>query len=116
APSSACVPPPKTGTICCVSAPANPASRSGCQLASQNLPPRNQTVPSWKRNPAALQRDGSLLVSTGGSILVSANEQVMMCTHLKGKGSWLLPLNQGWNDGAGNPPNPNGLKTDYLWK
>ena len=26
------------------------------------------------------------------------------------------PFNQGWNDGAGNPPNPNGLKTDYLWK
>ena len=23
---------------------------------------------------------------------------------------------KGWNDGAGNPPNPNGLKTDYLWK
>ena len=33
-----------------------------------------------------------------------------------GKGSWFLPFNQGWNDGAGNPPNPNGLKTDYLWK
>src|SRR5439155_19770082 len=44
------------------------------------------------------------------------DHQVMMCTHLKGKGSWFLPLNQGWNDGAGNPPNPNGLKTDYLWK
>ena len=26
------------------------------------------------------------------------------------------PFDQGWNDGAGNPPNPNGLKTDYLWK
>jgi type I restriction enzyme R subunit len=39
-----------------------------------------------------------------------------MCTELKGKASWFLPLNQGWNDGAGNPPNPNGLKTDYLWK
>src|SRR5690606_22439792 len=25
-------------------------------------------------------------------------------------------FNQGWNDGAGNPPNPNGLKTDFLWK
>ena len=25
-------------------------------------------------------------------------------------------IDQGWNDGAGNPPNPNGLKTDYLWK
>jgi type I restriction enzyme, R subunit len=39
-----------------------------------------------------------------------------MCTHLKGESSWFLPLNQGWNDGAGNPPNPDGLKTDYLWK
>ncbi len=42
--------------------------------------------------------------------------EVRFCTHLKGKGSWFLPFNQGWNDGAGNPPNPNGLKTDYLWK
>ena len=44
------------------------------------------------------------------------DHEVRMCTHLKGKGSWFLPLNQGWNDGAGNPPNPDGLKTDYLWK
>ena len=29
---------------------------------------------------------------------------------------WFLPFNQGWNDGAGNPPNPNGLKTDYMQK
>ena len=36
--------------------------------------------------------------------------------HLKGKTSWFLPFDQGWNDGAGNPPNPLGLKTDYLWK
>ena len=41
--------------------------------------------------------------------------QVMFCTHLKGKASWFLPFNKGWNDGAGNPPNPDGLKTDYLW-
>ncbi|HEX9690655.1 MAG TPA: type I restriction endonuclease subunit R [Gemmatimonadales bacterium] len=44
------------------------------------------------------------------------DHEVQFCTHLKGKGSWFLPFNQGWNDGAGNPPNPNGLKTDYLWK
>ena len=44
------------------------------------------------------------------------DSQVMMCTHLKGNKSWFLPFNKGHNDGAGNPPNPNGLKTDYLWK
>ena len=42
--------------------------------------------------------------------------EVRFCTHLKAKASWFLPFNQGWNDGAGNPPNPEGLKTDYLWK
>jgi type I restriction enzyme R subunit len=42
--------------------------------------------------------------------------EVKMCTELKGKASWFLPFNIGWNDGAGNPPNQVGLKTDYLWK
>ena len=42
--------------------------------------------------------------------------QVRMCTHLKGKHSWFLPFNKGVGDGAGNPPNPHGLATDYLWK
>ncbi len=44
------------------------------------------------------------------------DHEVRMCTQLKGKDSWFLPFNQGWNNGAGNPPNPHGLKTDYLWK
>ena len=44
------------------------------------------------------------------------DHEVKFCTHLKGKASWFLPFNKGWNDGKGNPPNPNGLKTDYLWK
>jgi type I restriction enzyme R subunit len=49
------------------------------------------------------------------------DQKVAMCTALKGskgmaKESWFLPFDQGWNDGAGNPPNPAGLKTDYLWK
>jgi type I restriction enzyme R subunit len=44
------------------------------------------------------------------------DQEVRMCTHLKGDKSWFLPFNLGWNDGAGNPPNPDGLKTDFLWK
>src|ERR1700730_13388722 len=44
------------------------------------------------------------------------DSEVRFCTHLKEKASWFLPFNRGWNDGAGNPPNPDGLKTGYLWK
>ena len=44
------------------------------------------------------------------------DHEVRFCTHLKGKGSWFLPFDKGYNDGAGNPPNPAGLATDYLWK
>lgn len=44
------------------------------------------------------------------------DQEVRMCTHLKGKDSWFLPFNLGWNDGGGNPPNESGIKTDYLWK
>ena len=42
--------------------------------------------------------------------------EVRFCTHLRGKSSWFLPFNRGWNDGAGNPPNPSGIKTGYLWR
>jgi type I restriction enzyme R subunit len=44
------------------------------------------------------------------------DSEMRMCTELRGKSSWFLPFNKGHNDGAGNPPNPHGLKTDYLWK
>lgn len=43
------------------------------------------------------------------------DSEVYFCTHLKGEESWFLPFNKGYNDGAGNPPNPHGLKTEYLW-
>ena len=42
------------------------------------------------------------------------DHEVRFCAHLKEQ--WFLPLNQGWNDDAGNPPNLDGLKTEYLWK
>ena len=50
-------------------------------------------------------------------------EQVFMCSELKGKESSFIPFNKGLNDGqatppfgAGNPVNPRGLKTHYLWE
>ena len=46
---------------------------------------------------------------------VDENE-VHFCTHLRGKASWFLPFNRGWQGGAGNPPNPSGLRSEYLWR
>jgi len=64
------------------------------------------------RNPA------ELLFQMGRCVAHMAvdDAEVRFCPHLTGKTSWFLPFNQGWNSGAGNPPNPHGLKTDYLWK
>src|SRR5690606_36304231 len=44
------------------------------------------------------------------------DQAVHFTTKLAGKSTWFLPFNKGYDDGAGNPPNPNGIKTDYLWK
>jgi type I restriction enzyme R subunit len=44
------------------------------------------------------------------------DHEVRFCAQLEGADSWFLPFNKGYNDGAGNPPNPGGVKTDYLWR
>ena len=44
------------------------------------------------------------------------DQEALFCTELAGKASVFLPFNQGYDGGAGNPPNPNGIKTDYLWR
>jgi type I restriction enzyme R subunit len=44
------------------------------------------------------------------------DEEVFMATKIDGKKTYWLPFNKGHNKGKGNPPNPNGYKTDYLWK
>ncbi|MDE5860737.1 MAG: DEAD/DEAH box helicase family protein, partial [Ruminococcus sp.] len=41
---------------------------------------------------------------------------IEFCTKLAKEDSWFLPFNKGYHDGAGNPPNPDGIMTDYLWK
>ena len=44
------------------------------------------------------------------------DDDIKMCTWLNGKSSWFLPFNKGVNGGGGNPINPNGVKTAYLWE
>ncbi len=43
-------------------------------------------------------------------------DEVYMCTKLEGTKSFFLPFNKGHHHGKGNPPNPNGHKTAYLWE
>lgn len=43
-------------------------------------------------------------------------ERVAMTTSLAGKGTRFLPFNRGYRLGAGNPPNPDGHRTSYLWE
>ena len=43
-------------------------------------------------------------------------DEVYMTTRLKGKETQFLPFNKGNGTGAGNPDNPNGYKTAYLWE
>ena len=42
--------------------------------------------------------------------------RAMFCTRLAKKDSWFLPFDKGRDGGAGNPPNPSGTMTDYLWR
>lgn len=43
-------------------------------------------------------------------------DEVFMCTKLDGKSTFWLPFNKGFNKGKGNPPNPDGYRTAYLWE
>lgn len=43
-------------------------------------------------------------------------DEAYMTTRIQGSRTKYLPFNLGFNKGAGNPPNPNGHKTAYLWE
>ncbi len=43
-------------------------------------------------------------------------DEVFMCTKLDGQSTFWLPFNKGHDNGKGNPPNPKGYRTSYLWE
>ena len=45
-----------------------------------------------------------------------SNSEVSMTTRLDGPATTFLPFNKGDHGGKGNPPNPNGHPTSYLWE
>lgn len=77
-----------------------------------------QTVDNAVRQYMTDRDPKDLLFQTGRCAVHFAvdEDEIMMCTSLKGAKSWFLPFNKGNNGGAGNPVNPNGMKTSYLWE
>ena len=59
-----------------------------------------------------------LLAFPSGALVHFAisNSRVAMTTRLQGPGTRFLPFDRGDAGGAGNPPNPSGHRTAYLWE
>ena len=69
------------------------------------------------RDPATKKLEP--LLSFGRRALVHfavSNSEAWMTTRLEGDNTRFLPFNRGNNGGKGNPPNPEGNPTAYLWE
>lgn len=67
----------------------------------QDRDPKNEALLSFKRCLTHFAVD---------------TEQVYMTTQLRGLKTFFLPFNKGDKNSAGNPVNPDGYKTAYLWE
>ncbi len=74
----------------------------------------------YDRNPKdpATKHEEPLLAFKRRSLVHFAvsTDEVYMTSHLKGKDTFFLPFNKGNDGAAGNPHNPNGYATSYLWE
>lgn len=63
-------------------------------------------------------RPEPLLTFPSGALVHFAvsNSEVFMTTRLEGSATQFLPFNRGHDGGKGNPPNPAGHPTAYLWE
>ena len=73
----------------------------------------------FDRNPRPKGQAPEPLLSFPNGALVHfavSNSEVHMTTKLLGPATSFLPFNQGNDGGSGNPPNPSGHRTAYLWE
>lgn len=98
-------------------------SVNGIPVATIELknPITNQTVEDAKKQYKNDRDPRELLFEFKKRTLVHFavdTEQVFMTTRLAGSATYFLPLNKGFEGGAGNPPDPKGktYRTAYLWE
>lgn len=94
---------------------------NGLPFATMELknPWTGQTAKVHGQNQYKFKRDiAQPLLNFGRCIVHFAvdTDEVYMTTKLNGPGTFFLPFNLGHNFGKGNPPNPFGHKTAYLWE
>lgn len=73
----------------------------------------------FDRNPRPKGQAAELLLAFPRGALVHfavSNSEVHMTTQLAGPATRFLPFNKGDNGAKGNPPNPQGHRTSYLWE
>lgn len=73
----------------------------------------------FDRNPSPKGSTREPLLSFPGGAMIHfavSNAEVMMTTSLIGPLTTFLPFNKGNGGGKGNPPNPAGHPTSYLWE
>lgn len=95
-------------------------SLNGLPVATLELKNRftGQNTAHAKKQYAATRDNKELLFAFKKRALVYFavdDEEVYMATRIDGSKTWWLPFNKGNNFGAGNPSNPTGYRTDYLW-
>ncbi|MBS3788115.1 type I restriction endonuclease subunit R, partial [Candidatus Bipolaricaulota bacterium] len=81
-------------------------------------PPTGQTVEDAKRQYKRDRDPREPLFSYNRCLAHFAvdTEEVYMTTELDGENTQFLPFNKGYKNGAGNPPNPSGYRSNYFWK
>lgn len=78
-----------------------------------------QTTENAKRQYSSTRDNRELLFAFKKRALVHFAvdpDEVFMTTKIEGKNTYWLPFNKGFKNGKGNPHNPNGYKTSYLWE
>lgn len=96
-------------------------SLNGLPVATLELKNRftGQNAAHAKKQYAVTRDNKELLFAFKKRTLVhfaADDEAVYMATRIDGSKTCWLPFNKGYNFGAGNPVNPDGYRTDYLWR
>lgn len=91
------------------------------ELKTDNTQSLEDAVYQYKkdRDPAPKGKPAEPLLTFPSGALVHfavSSSRVKMSTKLEGMKTFFLPFDQGDEGGAGNPLNPNGHRTAYLWE